>query len=64
MLNELVKLYPSYRERWIAENNNIYVSWRLDDDFLDFIVKDMKDIVRIKRCLKIKSILDKMEKGV
>lgn len=62
MINELANLYPSKREKWIIENNNIYVSWKFKDPSLDFIIKDFSDIRRIKRCVKIKYILDEIEK--
>lgn len=60
-MNELAKLYPSSRIKWINENSKIYVSWNIEGSSFDYIVSDISECHRVVRQVKIDQILSSVE---
>ena len=56
-MNELAKLYPSNRLKWIIENNKTYLTFDFKGIRFDYIVSDISECHKIIREVKIDEII-------
>lgn len=61
MTNDLVKLFPSKRIRWISDNMKTYLSFDFNGSRFDYQVNDPYECRRIIRQVKIDHFLNEIE---